>query len=493
MNRQKARQRMNHQHTMTTPSANLSIPSIEESLQSWLTINKTPSTISYLPDTCPCCHQSQCENLDSIIFTIRKLEEEARLAAEIGQILLFKHEQHVVESNEIQKRYNEQLIQAQEKAENLERLLYQSDTLIDELEQERNKLAWEYQKTQKVLDKALTDIELCHQRSNQLVSELDSRTKEVEKLKVRQLMIHEADIREENLRLELEEVKQELMASKRAEHAVESKYKKLKLKLETIEKEDAMNNENDLIDKENDYETQAKKRNMAATKSAIVQNENNNDDPLIEMIKDFISSNQSSKDEDDMWTRLEKENNNVDDTWSKESSSDTVYDETPYYQLYHHVCILLEHLQQTDTRVLYQKLHPRALDLSDLINMSNFMIENILKTEVGDLSHAISMENNSEEFSLLIHIIQDMLKEMAHLRMNINDLVQVEYVTKLPKEELQWLSTIFQQKIMQRRHSMPIQKNKLIRNNRASSCYKRRLAVAYPNQTLRKKRSLIII
>lgn len=81
MNRQKARQRMNHQHTMTTPSANLSIPSIEESLQSWLTINKTPSTISYLPDTCPCCHQSQCENLDSIIFTIRKLEEEARLAA----------------------------------------------------------------------------------------------------------------------------------------------------------------------------------------------------------------------------------------------------------------------------------------------------------------------------------------------------------------------------------------------------------------------------
>lgn len=44
-------------------------------------------------------------------------------------------------------------------------------------------------------------------------------------------MIHEADIREENLRLELEEVKQELMASKRAEHAMESKYKKLKLKL----------------------------------------------------------------------------------------------------------------------------------------------------------------------------------------------------------------------------------------------------------------------
>lgn len=60
------------------------LPSIEESLQDWLSrsIPDTPSSsVSWLLDTCRCCNQNECENLETISNTIRKLESDARLAA----------------------------------------------------------------------------------------------------------------------------------------------------------------------------------------------------------------------------------------------------------------------------------------------------------------------------------------------------------------------------------------------------------------------------
>jgi len=63
------------------------LPSIEESLQDWLSrsIPDTPSsTVSWLLDTCRCCNQNDCENLETIASTIRKLENDARLAAGIS-------------------------------------------------------------------------------------------------------------------------------------------------------------------------------------------------------------------------------------------------------------------------------------------------------------------------------------------------------------------------------------------------------------------------
>ena len=55
--------------------------------------------------------------------------------------------------------------------------------------------------------------------------------------------------------------------------------------------------------------------------------------------------------------------------------------------------------------------------------MSNSLIENILASEVESLPK--NMLSSNEDFSLLAQVVQDMLKEIAILRITIND-IQVE-------------------------------------------------------------------
>ncbi|KAG1058249.1 hypothetical protein G6F42_028756 [Rhizopus arrhizus] len=73
--------------TAIDTSSSAFLPSIEESLQDWLSrsIPDTPSSsVSWLLDICRCCNQNDCENLETISSTIRKLENDARLAAGIS-------------------------------------------------------------------------------------------------------------------------------------------------------------------------------------------------------------------------------------------------------------------------------------------------------------------------------------------------------------------------------------------------------------------------
>lgn len=88
-----------------------------------------------------------------------------------------------------------------------------------------------------ILDETQLEAESCNQRSNQLINELNIKTKEVEKLRACKLMARQADIREDNLMSALEDVKQELAASRKSELLLESKYKKLKLKYGKINKQ----------------------------------------------------------------------------------------------------------------------------------------------------------------------------------------------------------------------------------------------------------------
>lgn len=83
------------------------------------------------------------------------------------------------------------------------------------------------------MDETLADMEACNQRSNQLTNELDIKTREVEKLRTYKQMARQADIQEDNLRSALEDMKQELAVSRKAELSLDSKYKKLKSKYGT--------------------------------------------------------------------------------------------------------------------------------------------------------------------------------------------------------------------------------------------------------------------
>ncbi|KAI8643529.1 hypothetical protein BD408DRAFT_342219 [Parasitella parasitica] len=196
-------------------SSSAFMPSIEESLQDWLSrsIPNTPSSsVSWLLDICRCCNQSDCENLERISSTIRKLENDTRLAAVIGQSLLEKHEQFVTESNEMKQQLEQQTELLHDRIHELEQSLTESDAL----------------------NETTSDLDMCNSMCLQLGSELKSKNNEVEKLRIFKFMARQADIREDTLRAKLEDVKQELAISRKAELTLESKYKKLGTKYESI-------------------------------------------------------------------------------------------------------------------------------------------------------------------------------------------------------------------------------------------------------------------
>lgn len=78
ISRQRVRQRMNSRITAPSSSEQF-MPSIEESLQNWLT--RDSSSLTPLLDSCRCCNKINCENLQALVYAIKKLEEDARLAA----------------------------------------------------------------------------------------------------------------------------------------------------------------------------------------------------------------------------------------------------------------------------------------------------------------------------------------------------------------------------------------------------------------------------
>lgn len=81
----------------------MSIPGIApSSISSTASYNSSSGSYnSWQLDICRCCNKMNCNNFEILSSTIRKLEDDARLAAEIGQSLLHEHEKTVVESSKI--------------------------------------------------------------------------------------------------------------------------------------------------------------------------------------------------------------------------------------------------------------------------------------------------------------------------------------------------------------------------------------------------------
>ncbi|KAI9315978.1 hypothetical protein BX666DRAFT_2046138 [Dichotomocladium elegans] len=217
MNRQRSRARHNGGRASTLPvalsredvvSGTPYPPSIEESLQDWLSrsISETSNstTQSLLDGTCRCCSQPDCEAYEKLANAVRKLEGDARLAAEIGQSLLDKHEMFVNESNEVKATLEQQIVLVG---------VTQIIGLADD---------------DPTLRETVADLEVANARCLQLSSDITAKTVEIDKLRIFKFMVRQADTREENLRAKLEDTKQELAISRKAELTLESKHKKLK-------------------------------------------------------------------------------------------------------------------------------------------------------------------------------------------------------------------------------------------------------------------------
>lgn len=77
-----------HQDVNTTTGTPIYSPSIEESLQDWLTrsISEASHSPTILDSTC-CCGQLDCDSFEKLTASVRKLEEDARLAAGKGLLV----------------------------------------------------------------------------------------------------------------------------------------------------------------------------------------------------------------------------------------------------------------------------------------------------------------------------------------------------------------------------------------------------------------------
>ncbi|KAI9277589.1 hypothetical protein BY458DRAFT_567113 [Sporodiniella umbellata] len=161
-------------------------------------------------DTCACCEKRDCEALEEYNKTIKKLEGDTRLAAEIGQSLLIKHEDYVTESSQRTAKLTQQLEECNQKIRALEQSLDQAETSKEELMAEKKQ--W------------------LRERCQQLTGELQSKNNELEKLRVFKFMVRQSEAREETLSTKLEDTYQELAICRKNELLLESKIKKLKMK-----------------------------------------------------------------------------------------------------------------------------------------------------------------------------------------------------------------------------------------------------------------------
>ncbi|KAI7870711.1 hypothetical protein BDF14DRAFT_1768510 [Spinellus fusiger] len=209
----------------------------EDSLEEWLSRNisePSTSTTLMLENPCCCCGHMECSHLIAFTKAIRKLEGDTRLAAEIGQGLLHKHELFVLESSQIKAFLEQQLDTSCEQIKSLQQQVEETDSSRHDLLERINRTTREYQKTQKLVENTSADLDMANTRCLQLTEELKKKTLEIEKLRVVKFMMRQAETREETLRSKLEDTKQELASTRKNELGLESKHKKLRVKYGTV-------------------------------------------------------------------------------------------------------------------------------------------------------------------------------------------------------------------------------------------------------------------
>ncbi|CAG8475570.1 5173_t:CDS:2 [Paraglomus occultum] len=181
-----------------------------------------------------CCGREDCNSLQLFYRSARSLEEELRLAAEVGQTVLQRHQMTQREMGELEKRLTEQCVAAEQRAQELE-------DIVRELKESQRKLTSER-------DDATRQKHLLEKKNESLTSQLDDRDAQLRDLSkefkdreddIKRLMTNKwnaerGEEREDELRRQLEDLKQELNVARKAESAAEARVKKLKAKYDTL-------------------------------------------------------------------------------------------------------------------------------------------------------------------------------------------------------------------------------------------------------------------
>ncbi|KAL7311040.1 hypothetical protein PS15m_008856 [Mucor circinelloides] len=284
--------------TTTTPTTvNMEFRSMSILDEDWTNSQQlvlgTPSSVaSSLFEVCRCCSRQNCENLEYYNRTMKKLESDTRLAAEIGQGLLHKHETYVTESNQQRAQLEKQLNECHERIAGLEQSLDEVENQKDDISKEKNKWLWEYQKRQKILDETVADLEMTNEKCNQLEMDLKIKESELQKLRLYKFMARHAESNEATLTSKLEDTNQELAICRKNELVLESKIKKLKMRYESL-----YSNHEQLSRQVQETAMLMPQlpRNESDTIKSVLSYNNNNNNDLISLIKELSSANTKLK------------------------------------------------------------------------------------------------------------------------------------------------------------------------------------------------------
>ncbi|CAG8698749.1 12832_t:CDS:2, partial [Gigaspora rosea] len=284
----------------------------------WDTFSPSPTQRSPVNLQC-CCGNDDCPNLVAFLRSLKSLEDQLRLAAEIGQALLQQKEVYEGEIKEYQQKLEHQkkLLDTTNTANTLDgktindinecaryqQKITELEDLVHELESSQRTLTIEKDdasRQKNILEnksEALTEaLESSDKRVVELTNEIEKLDNEVKRLMANNLLGERIEEREELLSRQLEDLKQELHFSRKAELAAESKAKKLQAKYDQL----CVNFEK--IEKEQQGSRKSKGKLEAVamlreSKSSIPNPNNEANSHLINLIKELSSANNKLKSE----------------------------------------------------------------------------------------------------------------------------------------------------------------------------------------------------
>ncbi|CAG8446677.1 2240_t:CDS:10 [Acaulospora colombiana] len=250
------------------------------------TLRSRPNTDQRTPASIQCCcGKENCKNFAMFLKCTGSMEDELRLAAEVGQALLQKHEIYQKEVEELQRSLNDQT----EQCTHAEQKVQEYENMVRGLEESLRVLTLERDEAlkQKKIDAFTEAIDSRDNRILELTRELERSESDIKRLTASNLKGEKSEEREEILGRQLEDLKQELAIARKSEHAAELNVKKLKenLKLEQIE-----------IQKSKvKLEAVAMLREMPERREIYSSTNNEANSHLINLIKELSSANNKLK------------------------------------------------------------------------------------------------------------------------------------------------------------------------------------------------------
>ncbi|KAG2185072.1 hypothetical protein INT43_000985 [Umbelopsis isabellina] len=181
-----------------------------------------------------CCGRNDCPRQLSNEQQIQKAEADARLAAEIGQTLLQRHESYAQDAQAIQSNLQQKLRQLMTNNKQLEALNNEVNLDKEQALEDRDRALADKERSRKMTEAIKKDLELVSARCKALEEEKEAKESELQGVKALQVIVDQNQSMEQTMQSKMNDLLQELSSVQRNEVATESKYKKLKSRYDAL-------------------------------------------------------------------------------------------------------------------------------------------------------------------------------------------------------------------------------------------------------------------